>query len=96
MKRTQIYLPEEMHHQLSSLARLNHSSISAIIRDSLKKNLSLSKKTKKRSFYDFLGEFIKEGKKYGRKLPRDFSSRHTEYYLETVVKTKQHGQNSYR
>lgn len=62
MKRTQIYLPEEMHYQLGSLARLQHSSISAIIRDNLKKTLSLYKKTKKRSFYDFLGDFIKQGK----------------------------------
>lgn len=87
MKRTQIYLPEELHHQLGSLARLQHSSISEIVRKSLNRALK-SKKTKKKNVFEFFDYLIKQGKKYGGKLPKDFSARHTEYYLETVVPSK--------
>lgn len=88
MIRTQIYLPEELHYQLKQLARFQTTSISEIIRKNLTKSLKNDKGRKKKSAYDFLDELIRRGRKHGKKLPKDLSSRHTEYYLETVVKSK--------
>lgn len=50
-------------------------------------NLS-KKKLKKKTITAFLDRWIKDGKKYGRKLPNDVSSRHTEYYLESILHEK--------
>lgn len=86
MLRTQIYLPEELHYQLACLAKLQETSVSEIIRNSVKKTLVQKNYQKKKSFSQFLNQWIKDGKKYGKKLPKDFSTRHTEYYLETVLK----------
>lgn len=88
MKRTQIYLPEELHNQLQYQAKLQNISISELIRKRLHQITTDDKQPKKRSVYEFLDNFIKQGKRYGKKLPKDISSRHTEYYLETVVKSK--------
>lgn len=88
MLRTQIYLPEELHYQLAQIARTEDSSISEVIRQKLYRSIKVNKKTKKKSVQEFFDWLIKDGKKYGKKLPPDLSSRHTEYYLETVVKSK--------
>ncbi|HLC93964.1 MAG TPA: CopG family transcriptional regulator [Patescibacteria group bacterium] len=84
MKRTQIYLPEELHYELGYLAKLQNSSISEIIRKTLKQSLK-KQKGRKKSAYAFFDYLIKQGKKYGKNLPRDLSTRHTEYYIETVI-----------
>lgn len=88
MIRTQIYLPEELHYQLKQLARFQTTSVSEIIRKNLTKSIKDDEKSKKKSAYDFFDWLIKEGKKHGKNLPKDLSSKHTEYYLETVVKSK--------
>lgn len=83
MKRTQIYLPEALHHELLTLAKQESSSISEIIRKTVGKSLA-QKMEKRQSPYKFFDWLIREGKKPGKKLPKDFSRRHTEYYLETL------------
>lgn len=88
MKRTQIYLPEELHNQLQYQAKLQNISTSALIRNRLHQSMIENQQLKKRSAYEFLDNFIKQGQEYGKKLPKDIVSKHTEYYLETVVKSK--------
>lgn len=85
MIRTQIYLPEEMHCQLAQLARFESTSISEIIRSRLAKSVKKSKITKK-DFLVFLKELGRRHRQALNKLPKDFSARHTEYYLETITK----------
>jgi len=88
MKRTQIYLPEELHYQLSHLAKREKTSLAHIIRIRLKKSIDQSLTSKKKNFFEALEEMGKKFQKSNKKLPRDLSSRHTEYYLETVLKSK--------
>lgn len=88
MKRTQIYLPEELHHELMILAKQESTSMSNVIRKKLFEVVNNRLKKKKKSAYDFFDWLIEDGKKTEKRLPKDFSRRHTEYYLETVVKSK--------
>lgn len=88
MKRTQIYLPEELHHQLGHLAKLQSISISEIIRKTLIASVIKKQNLKKKNFFEVLENLRKEFKKSHKKLPKDLSTRHTEYYLETIIKNK--------
>ena len=53
MKRTQIYLPEDLHKELSFQARLQKTTISQLVRKSIEANLGSSKKPKM-SFKEFV------------------------------------------
>lgn len=85
MIRTQIYLPEELHYQLKQLARFQTTSVSEIIRKNLIQSLKRDKDSKKRGAYEILNWLIQEGEKSKKKLPKNLSDKHTEYYLKTVV-----------
>lgn len=85
MIRTQIYLPKDLHLELTSVARRESTSLSDVIRKRLEKSLAQDKK-KKKSGYEFLEWLIEDGRKSKKKLPPDISTRHTEYYLESVIK----------
>lgn len=88
MRRTQIYLPEELHHQLLHLAKLENISMSEIIRKTLIASVIKKQNLKKKNFFEVLENLRKEFQKSHKKLPKDLSTRHTEYYLETVIKNK--------
>lgn len=76
MIRTQIYLPEEIHSQLSKLAQAKDKSMAALIRKFVKTGL---KKTQEK---DFSGKnnLIALSKLNLKDGPKDLSSR-LDYYL---------------
>lgn len=74
MKRTQIYLPENMHKELLRRARAERTSVSELIRKSVEKSVKKNMKPKK-NFFKMLDELRFKGKG-----PKDLSEK-IDYYL---------------
>ena len=76
MKRTQIYLPQDLYAQLQALARQEKISVSEVVRINLKDKL----REKRQSGADTLLALAEIGKKWKIKAPPDLSS-NLDYYL---------------
>ena len=80
MKRTQIYLPEDLHRELSEQSRRKNISISAIIRARI--NLEVTPQTK--NFRDIAMDLVREGEKLSWKgVPKDLSRKVDEVMYAT-------------
>lgn len=72
MKRTQIYLPEELYRELSEQSRRKNISLSAIIRERITHKIAPQTK----SFRAIAMDLVREGEKLSWKgVPKDLSRR---------------------
>ncbi len=76
MKRTQIYLPQDLYAQLKAMARQDATSVSEVVRKTLKDKV----KEKKHSGVNTLLSLAEIGKKWKIKAPKDLSA-NLDYYL---------------
>ena len=77
MIRTQIYLPEDLYLQAKLMADSQNTTISQLIRDSLKKKTTKKTPKNKPSLLDGFTSHIKKGQK---KPPKDLAT-NIDYYL---------------
>ena len=84
MIRTQIYLPEELHRNLLLIARSERLTLSELIRKGAKK--VIREKTRK----DESAEVMKKLANFKLSGPKDLSTKHDEYYIETVLGDRDH------
>ena len=81
MTRTQIYLPENLHKQLAYKAKIEKTTISALIRKSLTMNTIKPLKKQQKNFLEVFSDIQFNG-------PSDLSTNHTRYYVEAATKIK--------
>lgn len=79
MVRTQIYLPQELHQELISLARVNNTTLSELLRIGAKKVIR-EKRQKDESW-----KVMEKLANYNLSGPKDLSKNHTKYYIDAVL-----------
>lgn len=80
MKRTQIYLPEDLHKELLLTARREQTTLSELIRKGVKKILT------ERQSRDASWEIMEKLAHYNLKdLPKSLSQKHDKYYIEAIL-----------
>ncbi len=79
MIRTQIYLPQDLHQELLSLARIKKTTLSELLRLGAKKVIN-EKKQKDESW-----KIMEKLANYNLSGPKDLSKNHTKYYVDAVL-----------
>jgi hypothetical protein len=79
MVRTQIYLPEELHQELLTLARAKNTSLSELVR------IGVKKLVKERKARDKSWKVMEKLAHYNLPGPKDLSRKHDKHYTEAVL-----------
>lgn len=82
MKRTQIYLPEDLYREIAHLAEKEGKPKAQIIRERLKANLASTRVGKAKNAGEALLELAELGKKFNIKGPKNLSVTIDKYLYE--------------
>lgn len=79
MMRTQIYLPQDLHQELLSLAKIKKTTLSELLR------LGAKKVVKEKRQKDQSWKVMERLANYNLSGPKDLSENHTKYYVDAVL-----------